>query len=50
MNSAEDLARHNDALDADLILDAVVGTGFKPPLQGPRARGAGVAAIFSKRK
>jgi hydroxyethylthiazole kinase-like uncharacterized protein yjeF len=28
------LARHNSALEADLILDAVVGTGFKPPLKG----------------
>ncbi len=24
----------NEALNADLILDAIVGTGFKPPLQG----------------
>jgi hydroxyethylthiazole kinase-like uncharacterized protein yjeF len=30
----EDLAAHDPALDADLILDAVVGTGFKPPLRG----------------
>jgi NAD(P)H-hydrate epimerase len=30
----EDLARHKAALGADLILDAVVGTGFKPPLKG----------------
>jgi NAD(P)H-hydrate epimerase len=29
-----DLAQHSAALDADLILDAVVGTGFKPPLKG----------------
>jgi NAD(P)H-hydrate epimerase len=34
VSAAEDLARHNRALDADLILDAVVGTGFKPPLKG----------------
>ena len=34
INSAEELARHNDALDADLIIDAVLGTGFKPPLKG----------------
>lgn len=33
-NSGHELARHNDALDADLILDAVLGTGFKPPLKG----------------
>jgi NAD(P)H-hydrate epimerase len=32
--NAEDLARHNSALDADLIVDAIVGTGFKPPLKG----------------
>jgi NAD(P)H-hydrate epimerase len=30
----EDLAQHTDALEADLIVDAVVGTGFKPPLKG----------------
>jgi NAD(P)H-hydrate epimerase len=29
----EDLARHADVLEADLIVDAVVGTGFKPPLK-----------------
>src|SRR5215472_13146519 len=34
INSAGDLARHNDARESDLILDAVVGTGFKPPLKG----------------
>jgi hydroxyethylthiazole kinase-like uncharacterized protein yjeF len=34
VNFAEDLALHKDALDADLILDAVVGTGFNPPLKG----------------
>ena len=34
VNSAEDLSKHKDALDTDLILDAVVGTGFKPPLKG----------------
>jgi NAD(P)H-hydrate epimerase len=32
--TAEELARHNSELEADLILDAVVGTGFKPPLKG----------------
>ena len=31
---AEELARLKSALDADLIVDAVVGTGFKPPLKG----------------
>jgi NAD(P)H-hydrate epimerase len=30
----EELARHNEALEADLIVDAVVGSGFKPPLKG----------------
>jgi NAD(P)H-hydrate epimerase len=34
ITKAEDLERHTDALNADLILDAVVGTGFKPPLKG----------------
>jgi ADP-dependent NAD(P)H-hydrate dehydratase / NAD(P)H-hydrate epimerase len=29
-----DLALHNASLRSDLILDAVVGTGFKPPLKG----------------
>jgi ADP-dependent NAD(P)H-hydrate dehydratase / NAD(P)H-hydrate epimerase len=32
--SEEDLAREKDALAADLVIDAVVGTGFKPPLRG----------------
>src|SRR5580658_9003809 len=32
--AAGDLVRHKGALEADLILDAVVGTGFKPPLKG----------------
>jgi NAD(P)H-hydrate epimerase len=34
VNGAEDLARYAWALDTDLIVDAVVGTGFKPPLKG----------------
>ena len=34
VNAAGDLVRHKGALEADLILDAVVGTGFKPPLKG----------------
>jgi NAD(P)H-hydrate epimerase len=34
IESAEELARHTEALETDLILDAVVGTGFKPPLKG----------------
>ena len=34
VETAQDLATHNDALIADLIVDAVVGTGFKAPLRG----------------
>jgi NAD(P)H-hydrate epimerase len=34
IETPEELARHKDALEADLIVDAVVGTGFKPPLKG----------------
>jgi NAD(P)H-hydrate epimerase len=34
IETAEDLARYAEALETDLILDAVVGTGFKPPLKG----------------
>jgi len=34
IETAEDLNQHNSALEADLIVDAVVGTGFKPPLKG----------------
>ncbi len=33
----EDLALHTAALETDVILDAVVGTGFKPPLKGMAA-------------
>ena len=32
--NAEALEQHSDALEADLIVDAVLGTGFKPPLKG----------------
>jgi NAD(P)H-hydrate epimerase len=32
--SAQELEQHNDALDADLLVDALLGTGFKPPLKG----------------
>jgi len=32
--SAADLAQNSEALATDLIIDAVVGTGFKPPLRG----------------
>ncbi len=34
VSATEDLTRHNDALETDLIVDALVGTGFKPPLKG----------------
>ena len=34
ITSAADLQQHNAALAADLILDAIVGTGFQPPLRG----------------
>ena len=34
VTEAEQLAGHNAALTADLIIDALVGTGFKPPLKG----------------
>jgi NAD(P)H-hydrate epimerase len=32
--AAEELGRLKGTLDADLIVDAVLGTGFKPPLKG----------------
>jgi hydroxyethylthiazole kinase-like uncharacterized protein yjeF len=34
IESAAELAGHKEALNADLLIDAVVGTGFKPPLKG----------------
>jgi NAD(P)H-hydrate epimerase len=34
VETADDLAKHGDALKADLLVDAVVGTGFKQPLKG----------------
>ncbi len=34
ISAPDELALHGDALEADLILDAIVGTGFKPPLKG----------------
>jgi NAD(P)H-hydrate epimerase len=34
VTSAKSLADHDDALNTDLIVDAVLGTGFKPPLKG----------------
>jgi len=32
--AADELPFHSDTLSADLILDAVLGTGFQPPLRG----------------
>ena len=32
--SEQELDRHKDALVADLIIDAILGTGFKPPMKG----------------
>jgi NAD(P)H-hydrate epimerase len=34
VTSAQELASHRAALTADLIVDAVLGTGFKPPMKG----------------
>ncbi len=34
IDTAEELAAHGRALEADVILDALVGTGFAPPLKG----------------
>jgi NAD(P)H-hydrate epimerase len=34
VTSAQELASHRDALTADLIVDAVLGAGFKPPMKG----------------
>ena len=34
VTTAEELARCGPVFDADLLVDAVVGTGFKPPLKG----------------
>ncbi|WP_109487159.1 NAD(P)H-hydrate dehydratase [Occallatibacter savannae] len=34
VNTATELRNHNAALETDLIIDAVVGTGFKPPIRG----------------
>lgn len=31
---AEELKQHGDALKTDLLIDAVLGTGFKPPMRG----------------
>jgi NAD(P)H-hydrate epimerase len=34
VEKAEELSRQDDALTTDLIIDAVLGTGFKPPMKG----------------
>ncbi len=34
ITAAEELEQHKSALAADLIVDALLGTGFKPPLKG----------------
>ena len=34
VNSPAELKAHNAALETDLIIDAVLGTGFKPPMRG----------------
>ena len=34
VNTAAELRTHNAALETDLIIDAVLGTGFKPPMRG----------------
>ena len=34
VTSVQDLERHKDALEADLLIDALLGTGFRPPLKG----------------
>ena len=34
VTTAQELERHKEALGADLMIDALLGTGFKPPLKG----------------
>ena len=34
IETVEELGAHTEALNADLLVDALVGTGFKPPLKG----------------
>jgi len=34
LQKPEQLSAHSGALKADLLIDAIVGTGFKPPLKG----------------
>jgi hydroxyethylthiazole kinase-like uncharacterized protein yjeF len=38
VKTADELPQYKSALDTDLIVDAVVGTGFMPPLKGWRLR------------
>ena len=34
VTTADDLSRHKSSRETDLIIDAIVGTGFNPPLRG----------------
>jgi NAD(P)H-hydrate epimerase len=34
VTSAQELAKLNDALETDLIVDGILGTGFRPPMKG----------------
>jgi len=51
VTSAEDLALHQGALETDLIVDAVLGTGFRPPLKAlalaalERVKGSGASVL-----
>ena len=47
--AAEDLARLKGVFDTDLIVDALVGTGFKPPLKGLTLAGLKLAKYSPRR-
>ena len=47
--AAEDLARLKGVFDTDLIVDALVGTGFKPPLKGLTLAGLKLAKASKAR-
>lgn len=34
VTAPEEFAQHDDALHCDLVIDALLGTGFKPPMKG----------------
>jgi ADP-dependent NAD(P)H-hydrate dehydratase / NAD(P)H-hydrate epimerase len=34
VTAPDEFAQHNDALNCDLLIDALLGTGFKPPMKG----------------